>query len=155
MVSSQSSGVSVERARQTLCRHIEQLCEQGMSNVRVRVYMSPCETESVWFYGRQKNKWLKLEETVNGADFAREIVEDLERLAASPNSEECQVRRKEFRDRLDFELKFDHEDILAHQGKNLGSYLSGILFRPRHASPRPRREAIRRGTRRPALRSPK
>lgn len=153
MASSQSTEVSIDRARQTLCRHIEQWCEQGVSNVRVRVNTKLSEAEGVWFYGHVENKWLKLEETVASPEFAGLITEELERLATSPNSKECQVRRKVFGDRLEFEIKFHHDEIVAHQGKKLGSYLYGILFQDRHAAPDAHRQGIRRGPRQQAVRS--
>ena len=147
MASTQTTEISIDRARQTLCQHIERWCEQGVSSVRIRVNMALSEPESVWFYGHLENKWLKAEETIAGAEFARLIKAEMERLAANPNSEECQVRHKEFRDRLDFEIKFHHDKILAHQGKNLGSYLYGILFHERHAPPDAKRQGIRRAPR--------
>lgn len=154
MASTQSSEVSIDRARQTLCRHIEQWCEQGVSNVRIRINTTLGEPESVWFYGHLENNWLKSEEAIAGAEFARLIKEEMERLAANPNSEECQVRHKEFHDRLDFEIKFHHDKIIAHQGKKLGSYLYGILFHERHAAPVSSRQGIHSGPdRRSAVRS--
>ncbi len=152
MTSSQSSEVSIDRARQTLCRHIEQWCEQGVSSVRIRVNTTLGEPESVWFYGHLENKWLKAEDTIAGAEFAGLIKAEMDRLASNPNSEECQVRHKEFRGRLDFEIKFHHDKIIAHQGKNLGSYLYGILFHERHAAPNSSRQGIHSGPRRSAAR---
>lgn len=70
---------------------------------------------------------------------------ELERLAASPHTEECQVRRREYLDRIEFEIKFHHEKVVAYQGKQLGSYLFGILFRERHDAPDSKRQGIRRG----------
>ncbi len=153
MASTQFSEVSIDRARQTLCRHVEQWCEQGASSVRIRVNTTLGEPESVWFYGHQENKWLKAEDTIAGSEFARLIQAEMERLTANPNSAECQVRRNEFRDRLDFEIKFHHDKIIAHQGKNLGSYLYGILFREQHAPPNAKRQGIRRDPRQQAVRS--
>ncbi len=148
MASSQSSEISGDRVRQTLCRHIEQWCEQGVSSVRIRVNTTLGEPESVWFYGHLENKWIKAEETIASAEFASLIKAEMERLASTPNSEECQVRHKEFRDRLDFEIKFHHDKIIEHQGKNLGSYLFGILFHERHAAPVSSRQGIHSGPRR-------
>ena len=147
MASSKTTEVSIDRARQTLCQHIERWCGQEVSTVRIRVNTTLGEPEAVWFYGHLKNKWVKAEETVAGADFARLIKAEMERLATNPNSEECQVRHKNFRDRIDFEIKFHHDKILAHQGKNLGSYLYGILFHERHAPPDSKRQGIRRAPR--------
>jgi hypothetical protein len=152
MASSQSTEVSIDRARQTLCRHTEYWCEQGVSNVRIRVNTTLDEPESVWFYGHLENKWLKAEDTIAGSEFARLIHAEMERLATNPNSEECQVRRKEFRGRIDFEIKFHHDKIIAHQGKKLGSYLYGILFHERRAAPNSSRQGIHSGPRRPAVR---
>lgn len=147
MASSQITEISIDRARQTLCQHIERWCEQGVSSVRVRINTSLGKPESVWFYGHQENKWLKAEETLAGAEFASLIKTEMDRLAANPNSEECQVRHKNLRDRLDFEIKFHHDKIIAHQGKKLGSYLYGILFHERHAPPDSKRQGIRRAPR--------
>lgn len=152
MAVAQSSEVSIDRARQTLCRHIEQWCEQGVSSVRIRVNTTLDEPESVWFYGHLENKWLKAEETIVGGEFASLIQAEMERLAANPNSEECQVRHKEFRDRHDFEIKFHHDKIIGHQGKNLGSYLYGILFHERRAAPDSSRQGIHSGPRRAGVR---
>lgn len=137
--------ITAERARQTLCRFVEQWCERGVSNVKVRVNTKNEEPEDVWFYGRVGNVWEKLPETVEGSEFALLISMDLERLTASPHTEECQVRRKQYLDRIEFEIKFHHDDIVAHQGKQLSSYLFGILFRERHDTPDAKRQGIRRG----------
>ncbi len=147
MTASQTTDVSIDRVRQTLCQHIERWCEQAVSSVRIRVNTALGEPESVWFYGHLQNKWLKAEDGVAGAEFSRLIKLEMERLATNPNSEECQIRDKEFRDRVDFEIKFRHDKILAHQGKNLGSYLYGILFHERHAPPDSKRQGIRRAPR--------
>ena len=145
MTTLQATEITTDRARRTLCRHIEQLCEQGVSNVKVRVNRRNDEPVGVWFYGRAGNAWKKLPETVDGSEFALLIAMELERLATSPHTEECQVRCKEFLDRIEFEIKFHHDKIVAHQGKQLGSYLSGILFHERHEAPDSRRQGIRRG----------
>lgn len=137
--------ITTDRARRTLCRFVEQWCEQGVSNVKVRVNTKNEEPKGVWFYGRVGNAWKKLPETVEGSEFALLIVVDLERLAVSPHTEECQVRRKEHLDRIEFEIKFHAEKIVAHQGKQLGSYLFGILFRERHDAPDSKRQGIRQG----------
>lgn len=140
-----TADISTDRARQTLCQHILQWCEQGVSNVKVRVNTLEKEPQAVWFYGRVAGKWSKLEETVEGPKFARQIAAELERLAASPHEAECQVRRKTFLDRTEFEIKFHHDKIVAHEGKQLRSYLNGILFYEGHAAPAARRRGIRRG----------
>lgn len=147
MASSQTTEVSIDRARQTLCQHIERWCEEEVSAVRIRVNTTLGEPESVWFYGHLQNKWLKAEEAVVGAEFTCLIKEEMERLASNPNSKECQIRHKTFRDRIEFEIKFHHDKIVAHQGKNLGSYLYGILFHERHAPPDSNRQSIRRAPR--------
>lgn len=153
MATTLPSEVSVDRARQALCRHVEHWCEQGVSSVRIRVNTELNDMESVWFYGRLGNRWIKAEDVITGSEFASLIKADLERLASSPYLDECQIRRKEFRDRLDFEIKFHHNRIMEHQGKTLGSFLYGILFHARHAAPGSRRQAIRRGPKRPAART--
>lgn len=153
MASTQTTEVSIDRARQTLCQHIERWCEQGVSSVRIRVNTALGEPESVWFYGHKENKWLKADDVVSGAEFAGLIKAEMERLAANPNSEECQVRHKEYGDRLDFEIKFHHDKIVGHQGNNLGSYLYGILFHERRAAPVSSRQGIHSGPRRSAARS--
>ena len=145
MTSQQATEVTTDSARRTLCRHIEQWCEQGVSNVKVRVNRRNEIPEAVWFYGRAGNAWKKLPETVDGSEFALLIAMELERLATSPHTEECHVRCKEFLDRIEFEIKFHHDKIVAHQGKQLGSYLFGILFHDRHDAPDSRRQGIRRG----------
>lgn len=152
MASTQTFEVSIDTARKAMCNHIERWCEQGVSTVRIRVNTKLGEPETVWFYGHQENKWLKAEETIAGAEFAGLIKAEMERLAASPNSAECQVRHKNLRDRLDYEIKFHHDKIIAHQGKKLGSYLYGILFHERHAPPDAKRQGIRRAPRQ-AMRS--
>lgn len=139
------TSISIDRARQTLCRHILQLCEQGVSSVKVRINTAEGVPQSAWLYGRIEGEWSKLEETVEGLEFARQISEELERLAANPHTAECQVRRKEYRDRLDFEIKFHHDRIVAHSGRKLRSYLNGLLFNELHAAPNERRQSIRRG----------
>ena len=140
-----NNDISTDLARQTFCRHVLQWCEQGVSNVKVRVNTTDDGPQSVWFYGRVEGQWLKLAESVEGPEFARLIAEELERLATSPHASECQVRRKAYRDRVEFEIKFHHDKIVAHAGKQLGSYLNGILFGEHHATPNPRRRVIRRG----------
>ncbi len=145
MTSLESTEITTDRARRTLCRHIEQWCKQGVSNVKVRINTRNDEPEGVWFYGRVGNAWKKLPETVEGSELTLLIEIELERLATSPHTEECQVRRKEFLDRIEFEIKFHHDKIVAHQGKQLGSYLFGILYHERHAAPDSRRQGIRRG----------
>lgn len=139
------TSISIDRARQTLCRHILQWCEQGVSSVKVRVNTADGVPQTIWFYGRVEGEWSKLEETVEGLEFARQITDELERLASNPHSAECQVRRKVYRDRLDFEIKFHHDRIAAHSGRKLRSYLNGLLFNELHATPNERRRAIRRG----------
>lgn len=139
------TSISIDRARQILCRHILQLCEQGASTVRVRITTAGGVPQSAWFYGRIAGEWSKLEETVEGLEFVQQITEELERLAANPHSAECQVRRKEYRDRLDFEIKFHHDRVVAHSGRKLRSYLTGLLFNELHATPNERRQSIRRG----------
>ena len=140
-----TNDISTDRARQTFCRHVLQWCEQGVSNVKVRVNTTANGPQSVWFYGRVEGQWLKLAETVEGSEFARPIAEELERLATSPHASECQVRRKADRDRVEFEIKFHHGKIVAHAGKQLCSYLNGILFGEHHETLNPRRRMIRRG----------
>ena len=145
MTSLQATEITTDRARRTLCHHIEQWCEQGMSNVKVRINTRNEEPESAWFYGRVENGWKKESGNVEGSELAQLIQIELERLASSPHSKECQVRRKKFLDRIEFEIKFHHDKIVAHQGEQLGSYLFGVLFRERHAAPDSRRQGIRRG----------
>lgn len=140
-----ATNVTSDHARRTLCQLVEKWCEQGVSNVKVRVNTKNDEPEGVWFYGRVGNAWKKLEETVESSEFARLMAIELERLAVSPHTEECQVRRKESLDRIEFEIKFHQEKIAAHQGKQLGSYLFGIIFRERHDKPDSNRQGIRRG----------
>jgi hypothetical protein len=137
--------ITMDRARRALCLFVEQWCEQGVSNVKVRVNTKNEEPEGVWFYGRVGNTWKKLPETVESSELALLIAMELERIAVSPHTEECQIRRKEYLDRIEFEIKFHSEKIVAHQGKQLGSYLFGILFRERHDAPDSKRQGIRRG----------
>lgn len=145
-----TSAIAVDRSRQTQCRqtqcrHMQQACEQATTNVKVRVNSADGQPQAVWFYGHVDNIWLKLPETVEGPDFSRLIADELQRLAANPHSAECQVRHKSLRDRDEFEIKFHHDKIVAHQGLKLGSYLFGILFGEGHGAPTARRRGIRRG----------
>lgn len=145
MTTFEATEITVDHARRTLCRFIEQWCEQGVSNIKVRINTKNDEPAAVWFYGRVDNSWKKLPETVEGSVFSLLIDAELERLASSPHTEECQVRRKGFLDRSEFEIKFHHDKIVAHQGKQLGSYLFGVLFCERHEAPDSKRQGIRRG----------
>lgn len=132
------------QARQALCDHIKKWCEQGVSNVKVRVNTSNHKPDSVWSYGRVKNAWKK-SDSVAGPEVAGFIQSELERLATSSHTEECQIRRKEFVDRTEFEIKFHHEVIVAHQGEQLNSYLFGVLFRERHEAPDSKPQGVHAG----------
>lgn len=140
-----ATAAKIDRARRMLCRHVQQWCEQGVNNVQVRVNLADQQPQGIWFYGHSDNEWIKLPETIEGPELAGLIADELERLATTPQSEECQIRKKVYRDRRTYEFKFHREDIRSHRGTKLGSYLFGILFRERHAPPDPRRQGIRRG----------
>lgn len=142
---SNATAEKIDGARHAMCRHIQRWCEQGATNVKVRVNIAEDNPEAVWFYGHVNNKWVKLPETIDDSESAELIADELHRLAATPQSAEFQIRRKTAGDRVEFELKFPHDDIVSHQGKKFGSYLFGLLFHERRAPPNSLRQGVRRG----------
>jgi hypothetical protein len=130
MALSHTTEMTTDYARQALCQAITHSCERGASSIQVRINTSPDAPQDVSLFDRVDGDWKKAE-TIVGAEFAESIQNELERLAACPHSDESQVRRKNFSDRAEFDLKFHHDKVLAHRGANLYSYLFGVLFRER------------------------
>lgn len=143
----------VESARQMLCEALAKWCEDGVNTVKVRVNLQADQPESVWVYGHQDNQWQKQDLSIETNDDVVAIYADMERLAKSPFTEECQTRRKELGDRVEFELRFHGERLAEHQGQQLTSYLYGILFIERHDAPDPGRMTIKRGMRQRGVRN--
>ncbi len=135
----------IDNARRELCRLIVQSCEQGASNFKVRVNLGDEKPTAVWVYGHIDNVWQKLTTTICDDQVAAAIAGELKRLASAPHADECSLRRQEFADRIEVEIKFHREAIDSHRGENLESYLFGILFYEQNAAQQSRRKSIRRG----------
>lgn len=135
----------VDHARKELCRLIIHGCEQGATNIKVRVNLGDGQPTAVWVYGHIGNEWQKLTTTIGDPEIAAAVAGELNRLASAPHTDDLSLRRLEFADRLEAEIKFHRDAIDSHRGENFESYLFGLLFYEPKAAKQSRRSSIRRG----------
>lgn len=143
--SANASSVVVDQARRELCRLIVHACEQGASNIKVRVNLSDGQPTAVWVYAHIDDQWQKLTSTIGDPQIAAAIVGELNRLASAAHADQWSLRRQEFGDRIEAEIKFHRDAIDPHRGDNFESYLFGVLFYEPKAAKHSVRNSIRRG----------
>lgn len=136
---------AVDQGRRELCRLIVRGCEQAASNIKVRVNLVDGRPTTVWAYAHIDDQWQKLPATIVDPPTAAVAADELNRLASAARADEWSLRRQDFADRLEAEIKFHREDINSHLGENLESYLFGLLFYEPKAAKKSRRSSIRRG----------
>ena len=145
MKESANASPAVDQARQELCRLIVHGCDQGASNIKVRVNLGDGQPTAVWVYGHIDNEWQKLTTTIHDPQIAAAVAEELDRLASAAHADQWSLRRQEFGDRIEAEIKFHRDAIDPHRGDNFESYLFGVLFYEPKAAKHSVRNSIRRG----------
>lgn len=145
MKKSADASPAVDQARQELCRLIVDGCEQGASNIKVRVNLKDGQPAAVWGYAHLDDQWQKLATSIGDPPIAAAVAEELNRLASAAHADQWSFRRQEFADRIEAEIKFHREVIDSHRGDNFESYLFGVLFYEPKAAKQSRRSSIRRG----------
>ena len=145
MKESANASPAVDHARREFCRLVVHGCEQGALNIKVRVNLCDGQPTAVWGYGHINNEWQKLTTTIHDPQIAAAVAEELDRLASAAHADQWSLRRQEFGDRIEAEIKFHRDAIDPHRGDNFESYLFGVLFYEPKAAKHSGRNSIRRG----------
>jgi hypothetical protein len=148
MSSSKAGAAAVDEARHEICRRFAEMLNAGAYRVRVRLSERDGKGAEAWFYMHRNNAWTKAPGAVAAPSLVAAIEEEMDLLASKQHGDECSTRQNKSADWKETDVRFHRDKLEPRLGKNLESYLMGVLFRDEHASKKDRRRPILRGGRR-------
>jgi hypothetical protein len=146
MTSSADETPLVDDARHWIAQTCSTLLNEGVYVVRVRIAEPNGDPTHASIYKHINNQWVQTPYSVDGGEMTLAVRAVGRMLASHPPTDSWQVRSCSSDDFEDIDLHFKRDPVVEHAGKNLLSWVTGILFKDTHASGQDRRRAAARGS---------